>query len=133
MFSQMSLHIPLLSQVPARSLAPPHSPAPSLRRHRWSTSANLRRSLKFHPPLHRQRACTSQSRLLPIRSLAHFLAFPLRRLLQDPLSTTRKTLVPHVLVIPPPSSSAGRVYHCSLRSIALSTNPAGKSTWMTLN
>ena len=70
MFLQMSLHILLLSQVPACSLAPPHSPAPSLGRHRRSTTADLGSSLKF---LSRQRACTSQSRLLP-----HYLPWVLK-------------------------------------------------------
>jgi hypothetical protein len=49
------------------------------------------------------------------------------------LSTMRETLVPHVLVIPPPSSSSGRVYDGSFSSIAISTNPPGKSTRMTWN
>ena len=44
-----------------------------------------------------------------------FFAFSLRPLQQDPRScfrpfNTRETLVPHVLVIPPSSSSAGKVY-----------------------
>ena len=58
-----------------------------------------------------------------IRNPAHFLAFPLRQLLQDPRSSFRplndtKDARPHVLVTPPPSSAAGSVYDSSLSSIA---------------
>ena len=60
----MTLHIQLPSQVRARSFARPHSPAPSPKRNQRSTTAGLGGALKFHP-LHLQRACTSQFRLLP--------------------------------------------------------------------
>ena len=61
----MTLHIQLISQVRARPLASPHSPAFSPKRNlERSTTAGLRGSLKFHP-LHLQHACSSQFRLLP--------------------------------------------------------------------
>ena len=67
----------------------------------------------------------------------HFLSFFLCRLLQDsrssfrPLNDTTDAR-PSCACYPSYSSSAGRVYDCSLSSIAISTNPPGKSTRMTL-
>ncbi|KIK05343.1 hypothetical protein K443DRAFT_3991 [Laccaria amethystina LaAM-08-1] len=186
---QMTLHIQLLSRVRAWSLARPHLPAPAPKENQRSLTADLRSSLKFQPPLHRQRAGTFQSRLLlhrfsgaeakalqmtrthgfvsvcvapradqggvddglvevlivvqhprriswktvgrifdkegqksvnvKLRNPSHFL-FDLCKIhaRASGLSTMRETFVPPVLVIPPPLSSAGRVYDGSFSSIA---------------
>ena len=67
LFSQMTPHSQLLTQVQGRSLTCPHLAAPPQRKQR-STPGNLRSFPKFYPPMHQQCAFTFQSDCSPTTS-----------------------------------------------------------------